>query len=116
MYEYWKGELMVLVWKGWGVLVMILPVLFGIIIELTLNAIRVEESVFEYGLVYGFSLSAIVCFLLGRKLNDPSNDKELVDPKTGETHMLKIRHTFFWIPMQWWSIAMVLLGVMFAIT
>lgn len=103
---------MMLVWKGWGILVLLIPLLFIITVEIFGEALIGGDTLSDYVIGCNLLLSAVICFVLGRKLNDPSKDKELVDPETGETHIHKVRHSFFWIPMQWWSIVMALLGLM----
>ncbi|AZQ85118.1 hypothetical protein EKO29_14685 [Colwellia sp. Arc7-635] len=35
----------------------------------------------------------------------------LIDPKTMQQVELKERHTFFWLPMEYWSFVPILLGV-----
>ncbi|MGU3358896.1 hypothetical protein ACLBWX_01040 [Methylobacterium sp. M6A4_1b] len=41
--------------------------------------------------------------------------RELIDPRTGERVVLRAWHTLFWIPMQYYSVLLLLLGALAAL-
>ena len=91
------------IWSGWGFLTVIITLGGAVIGQLFLGD--------RYGIGLGFLLAAIANFLAGRKLNDPSKDKIVVDEKTGERIALKRRSTLFFIPMEYWSIPVAIIAV-----
>ena len=88
-----------IIWTGYGFLT-VLFVLAGLMVASAAGA-------GQAAIVAGLVVAAIVNFLVGRKINDPAKDQELIDPNTGEAVLLKSRSTLFFIPMQWWSIGIV---------
>lgn len=72
------------------------------------KAVGVSE---DHAIVLGFVLSAIATWIIGRRLNDPAKGHPLIDAKTGETIILRGRHTVFWIEMQWWAIPCILAAI-----
>ena len=88
-----------IVWSGWGFLAVVIAIAGAVIGQIVLGD--------RYGIGIGFLLAAAVNFMVGRKLNNPSNDKIVVDEQTGERIALKSRSTLFFIPMEYWSILLV---------
>lgn len=91
------------IWSGWGFITAILFVV-GIFVGITVIGD-------EYGAVVGLVLMAIINFLIGRALNNPTKDRIVVDQDSGERIALKKRSTLFFIPMQWWSVVMIVFAV-----
>lgn len=56
------------------------------------------------------SIAAVVNFVIGLIVNNPTKDRIVVDEKTGERLMLKNRISLFWIPMEWWSVGIILMA------
>lgn len=57
-----------------------------------------------------FLVSAISVFILGFKLNNKPG-RIVVDIETNEQIELKTTHSFFWIPMQYWSVIIVCISI-----
>lgn len=98
-----------IVWSGWGVLTALFAVggvAVGILIETVLRSVGLPA---QSGLVLGWLIAAIVNWLVGTRLNN-GPVRELVDPRTGQRVILRRRHTLFWIPMQYYSVLMLILG------
>ncbi|PCI53195.1 MAG: hypothetical protein COB34_08570 [Methylophilaceae bacterium] len=89
-----------IVWQGLGFLVMLIPIIFLGVIGATADMHHMTYSI-ETALM----LSAITLWFLGKKLNGAPG-KILIDPETNEEVVFKNKHTFFWIPMEWFAIAM----------
>ena len=96
-----------IIWTGWGILV----VLEFVLVLAGIGGMKLGEPV--TGLLSG-TIAAAVIWFTGRRFNDPAKDRLVVDPATGEQIRLVTRHTFFWIPMQWWAIPAALLGLLLA--
>ena len=96
-----------IIWTGWGILV----VLEFVLVLAGVGGMKLGEPV--TGLLSGVVAAAVIWFT-GRRFNDPAKDRLVVDPATGEQIRLITRHTLFWIPMQWWAIPAVLLGLLLA--
>lgn len=88
-----------IIWSGWG--------FFTAILFFAGIFVGVEAFGQEYGDVIGLTLAAAINFALGRFLNNPSKDRIVLDEVSGERIALKKRSTFFFIPMEWWSVLMI---------
>jgi len=99
---------MLIVWSGYGFLsavIFVAGTVAGLVLDENVTAVG------NYGIVLGLLLAAGVNWAVGIRFNNPSKDKELIDPKTGGCVMLRRRHTLFWIPMQYWSVLPLVLAV-----
>lgn len=90
-----------LIWTGWGFLVAI----YALIAAVIGSAVGGGQGESLIPLVTGAVLAAVATWFTGRWLNNPSKDKELHDPQTGEAVVLKNRSSFFFINMEWWAVA-----------
>jgi len=84
-----------LIWKGWGILTPIIVVV----------AVLIGYVAGGYGAIVGCIVAAIVNWFVGQAFNRPLREAGLGGGR---------RHTFFWIPMELWSIA-VLAYALFAL-
>ena len=102
-----------LIWSGGGILAVVFAAvgaLGGIaLVDGTggLGAGLSEEAGFALGLV----VAAVVNWFVGVSL-DRRVGRELIDAKTGERVILRRRHRLFWVPMQYWSVVMVVFAVL----
>ena len=96
-----------IVWTGFGFLVVVFAGV-GIALGAALGATGLPEGV---AIGSGLLLGAIGNWFAGRALNDPARGREMIDAKTGQRILLRSSHTLFWIPMQWFSVLMVLGGI-----
>jgi len=55
-------------------------------------------------------ISVIFSWVFGKKWNS-NNQKILIDKETGKKVLLKGNHSLFWIPMQYWSVILGVLGI-----
>lgn len=91
---------MILIWQGWGILSLFIPVAFGLLMN----------PLGELGLGIGLLLGAVVNFYVGYKLNNRQS-RVYVDSVTGEHFVFRRNNSLFWIPMQYISIPWVLLSI-----
>ncbi|WP_017613005.1 hypothetical protein [Nocardiopsis salina] len=96
-----------IIWTGWGILVPLFLIL-GIGITGAVGEEVLPPEASTYGFVVGALLSSLAIFLLGRKLNKPEQG---FHPKTGEPVVYRNRHTFFFVPMQFWAVIVPTIGL-----
>ncbi len=92
---------MILIWRGLGFWIPLIPItslLLDVLVFKTVFVFSVSASVIGYLLTayYGFKLNK-------------SPIKKYKNIKTGEVFEVKETHDFFFIPIQYWSIAALLL-------
>jgi hypothetical protein len=114
-----------IIWRGWGVLALIIMALIGVamegILEVTaglphgIKQYRVEHPWVE---LVSFGLSAIACWFAGTALErrELKNAQIVTDKETGQDIRLIGRHDLFWIPVKWWSVIWVIAGIYFALS
>ncbi|MDQ1078507.1 hypothetical protein [Pseudoroseomonas cervicalis] len=97
-----------LIWRGWGILVLPIVLLGGI------AAIAVQDLVLPRSttatlacMAGGLLLSAWLVWWSGRKLNGAPG-RELIDAQTGERIRLRPRHDLFFIRMEYWAVPLLL--------
>ena len=94
------------VWTGYGFLAGLIPVVVFALTALVMD--RGNQTTVDA--VIASVISAALVWWIGRRLNSAPG-RVLVDPKTHERLVLRRRHSLFWIPMEWWAIACLLVGV-----
>lgn len=62
-------------------------------------------------------ISAIACWFAGTALERHALEKAQVvtDKETGQEMRLIGRHDMFWIPVKWWSVIYLVIGVWFGV-
>ena len=101
------------VWSGWGILAVVFAALGAIagiaLVDGTggLGYGVSEEVGFALGLIVAAAVNWFVCVWLNRRPG-----RQMVDVDTGERIILRRRHRLFWVPMQYWSVAMLVFAVL----
>lgn len=102
-----------IIWSGWGMLSALIAgaaLVLGVLIDPVLARLGVPTPI---GVVLVWLAAAFANWALGTRLNARPG-RELIDARTGERVILHSRHTLFWIPMQYYSVLMLLLGALAA--
>ncbi|MCO5067006.1 MAG: hypothetical protein M9924_21810 [Rhizobiaceae bacterium] len=106
---------MFVVWKGWGILtVLIVVIVAGAVtmaLSVALAAAGLTDTLELAAIAIGLFAAAVANWYAGKHFNDVPG-RELVDPKTGQTVVLKPRHDLFFIKMEYWSIPVAIAGVL----
>ena len=103
-----------IIWSGWGFLVIVIAGVVGGPVALAISALLGAAGVTGQpgiGPMLGLFAAAAVTWWAGQRLNGGPG-RTLVDSQTGQAVVLRRRHTLFFIPMQWWAVALALFGVM----
>lgn len=98
-----------LIWSGWGALTVLFAMaaaVGGVALEPVLGRLGLPA---QSGIEIGWLIAALVNWLVGTRLNNGPT-RELVDARTGQRVVLRRRHTLFWIPMQYFSVLMLILS------
>ena len=101
---------MLLIWSGWGILVV--PVIVGTAVVVgalggfALRALGHPELTFV-AVSLGLFAAAAANWLVGHRLNG-TPPRELIDPATNQRVLLRRLHKLFWIRMEYWSIPVAL--------
>lgn len=96
-----------LIWKGWGLLAIICPLVFALLMEFCVDS-ALGAGFYKTGswpLPLAFMLSAIPVVILGQKLNKKPG-RIVIDPENNEKLELKKIHSFFWVPLQYWALVL----------
>ena len=105
-----------LIWTGWGLGILIISIFIAMIPDVILQVIMTGQYTEKMLTVYAptplmFFIAGVIMFFVGRKLNNPSNDKELVDPQTGNSYLLQKRHKLFFINVEYFGILFIIIGI-----
>jgi len=99
-----------IIWQGFGLLGLIIPVVFLFYGADFLAPLAIPMP---YEFYVSLIASAAIVWLVGIKLNNqPPKERKI--PFTQRTVMIKTNHSVFWIPMQWLALlplAIVLLHI-----
>ena len=104
----------VIIFSGLGILVPLFY--FG---GIWLAGYVIDEMIFHQTGYYGAHLWAqfagcafvgALCYVFGHLLHRVTG-REMIDPKAGKVEIIGGFHSFFFIPMQWWSFFFVALGL-----
>jgi hypothetical protein len=104
---------MFVVWKGWGILtILIVAVVSGLVtlgLSVALAATGLPKLEFA-AMAIGLFVAAAANWYAGKYFNSGPG-RELFDPKTGQTVILKRRHDLFFIKMEYWSVPVAIIGL-----
>jgi hypothetical protein len=90
----------VIVWTGWGVLTLLLTAAFSLGGTGIGVALGGPTDSANLGTAVGVALAGVAIWFVGRRLN---RGVAGYDSRTGQPTVITNRHTFFWLPMQYWG-------------
>lgn len=97
-----------ILWSGWGILTVLFAIA-GAMLGAALHGVIPAMSG-QVGIAIGLLAAAAANWWVGFRLNNRPG-RELVDPNTGGRVILKRRHTLFWLPMQYYSVLLLMVAV-----
>ena len=106
-----------LVWQGWGILIVGVPFLLIVVTSAIWTAVFGEPSVnANYSVILGIALlaSAPIIYLLGKRL-DARPGRTMIDKESGQEVVLRGAHTLFFVGFRYWAWISAILGAVFLI-
>ena len=104
-----------IVWQGFGFLGVLIPILsYMLTVKMFQGALGVPfTDTHSWPGALGTLIGAGLVWLIARMLNSPG--RTLIDPVTGETVVLRKKHTFFFVPINYIAavMAVVAIGMLF---
>lgn len=100
-----------IIWSGWGILTPITVFIMALIGAGIGNVILGNTgSKGNWFMDVFIVLSSVIIWKLGKYFNRNANEI-YVNQATGETRRIGNRHTFFFIPMQYWAFGVIILEI-----
>ena len=105
-----------IVWKGWGILAIVIAIVCSVAMQLLCDAVfgagyyRSSRWAMPLALLLALLLASGIIFFVGQKLNNKPG-KVVIDKETNEEYILKSTHSLFWIPLQYWGAVTAVLAV-----
>jgi hypothetical protein len=102
------------IWQRWGIVVLgfaALALFGGAMLASTLH-IEGRASAIPIGVAL-LAVGALTWYA-GKRMNRNAS-RDLLDPATGQTVTLHNRHTFFFIPVEWWAPVFIVAGIVFLV-
>jgi hypothetical protein len=94
------------VWRGWGIVVVLITFLCSLVAELITRGLagRGYWETHSYPLAMALLGAAAVIWWADARLYARQEKRTLVDEKTGERFNVAPRHELFFVRMKWWSL------------
>src|SRR6478752_1735570 len=89
-----------IIWKGFGILALIIAVAIGAFVSFIFGKMGSSE---DLGAAVGALISAGIIWVVGNKLNAPEKSRVFVDKQSGREIVVKPNHSLFFIRMQYWA-------------
>lgn len=105
---------MLLIWRGWGILAVIIPVMFFLLSIAIAVEVNIHNVIIQFLPLISLFISGPVVWFTGVKLNN-TQPRNLIDPKTQQKFTFKKVHSLFWIPMQYYGIIILAFGILIVI-
>ncbi len=100
-----------IIWQGFGFLGALIPIGCYVLAALLVQAVTGADYLASHSWpgALGTLVGAGLVWLLGERLDDPG--QSLVDTKTGQTVVLKKRHTLFFVHLKVVAIALAVIAI-----
>ena len=101
-----------LVWKGWGILALIIPLVLSIGIGAGLDANYGKDFYINstWAMPMVFAVSSFIVLIIGKEVNNKPG-KILIDPENNKEVEIKTIHSMFWIPLQYWGLIILVISI-----
>lgn len=104
--------LTILVWSGHGYVVALVTFGSCLVAEYLTERVMDDDRYYQthgWPKLVAFSVAALLTGLIARSL-DRYGRRRLIDPETGAEVLIRGGDAFFWIPIRYWSVLLVLIG------
>lgn len=108
-----------IIWSGWGIVVGLVGVACLVVTQLAVNAGMQSDQYYQnhrWPRLVALWVAAAVIWPIGRAMNRAS-ERHLIDPETGQPVVVRSGggHSLFFVPVQYWWVVFLVLGVIFAV-
>jgi hypothetical protein len=106
-----------LVWQGWGLVVPAVPFLTLVLAQAAAEAAfgpGTSDQHAAWVVALALLPAAFALHRLGRRLN--RGGRTLVDAATGETVVLRRRHSFWFVRVEHWGVVLAVAALVFLVT
>ena len=103
---------MFLIWDGFGITIPLSVPVSMLVVQMITDRIFGTDywKNNAWPLSLSLIISGLICWFLGRYLNSRPG-RTLIDKETGEEFELRKKHSFFFIPFQYWGIICAVLAI-----
>jgi len=110
-----------IIWSGWGFLVVIIGGVSLVVTQLTVNAAMHDNLYYtnnSWPKFLALVIAAVITWPVGRAINRQRPVRRSFDDQSGQwvVQYGGGGHTLFFIPMEYWAPILVVIGVIFAFT
>lgn len=102
-----------MIWNGFGFLVLVITFVSSFLMELGVEAFTHNEFYYQehvWPLSTVFIISGILCYLVSEALEKREKQEIYIEKRTGKQVKLNRKHSFFFIPLKYWSVILVVSG------
>ena len=94
-----------IIWQGFGYLAIVIPFVVLLLMQVGVDGIAGKGYYTAHDWVQSLAvvIAALIVAAVGFYLNRQPG-KVLIDPETNQKVEFRRRHTFFWIPLEYWAI------------
>lgn len=106
-----------IIWNGLGFLVAVIGFGALLVTEIVSEQITEDDQFYQqhsWLILVGMTVAALLTFGLD-KLLFRRKERVLIDQETGQKVVFRPNHSLFFIPVRWWPVVFLILGVAFAI-
>jgi hypothetical protein len=101
-----------IIWKGWGFLVAVFVFGASLAMELITESMTHDEQFYQreaWPLALAFVVAGVGTWFVGKALQGRGG-RTVIDKATGQELTIGGSHTFFFIPMHYWGVALIALA------
>ena len=102
-----------IIWSGRGFLVAVIAVGALLLTQLVVDSISGDENFYQknsWPKTVAMLVAALLTFVLHKFLSQ-EKPRVLIDEETGQEFEIHGNHSLFFIPVKWWPVVFVILGI-----
>jgi hypothetical protein len=108
-----KTYKIMIIWRGWGILVVLIAMAMLIAVQLATGAVFGDPEfykVHDWPKGVALLLAAVAVYFAGSYFNSRPG-RTMIDKATGREIVLRRVHSLFFVPMQYWGFVLAAFGV-----
>jgi hypothetical protein len=103
-----------IIWKGWGFLVAVFAFGASLAMELITESVTGDPDFYQkqaWPLALAFVAAGVVTWFVGQALHTRGG-RTVIDKATGQELTIGGSHTFFFVPMHYWGLVLIVLATL----